>query len=378
MSTPSSEEPREAGASPRPPQPEAPDDRRADLVFAGAVGAALVLIAMVLWGFPMLGAIVLLSGLLTYALLPVVDWVGRHMPRAVAILLVAVGGVGLGVLGLWLAAPLVVDELSEVPRTVQATASHASEKALSLKDRLPGELGAWLDKAARSARDGLLEDGAGTSTLSAWASSAARGLKHLMTALLFVPVFVFVMLRSYHPIMQAARRVVPPRWRSRFMARAKEADLVLSGFVRGQLLVALIMGVLYGIAFTLIGLPLGLPLGVIAGVGEIVPFLGGAVVLVLGSLLALASGSPTQVLWVLGIFVVLQSLESALISPWIVGKKARLGPGLVVLAVAVGGNLFGLTGLLLAVPAAALARVAVRAALHAYRESPFFHRPRSA
>jgi predicted PurR-regulated permease PerM len=322
MSPPSPEEPPKPGAHATPPQAEAADDRKADLVFAGSVGAALVLTAGVLWMFPILGAIVLLSGLLTYALLPVVDWVARHMPRIAAILLITAGGVGLVVLGLWLTAPFVAAELSEVPQTVRDTVSSARQRALALKDRLPGELGTWIDQAARSARDGLLEDGTGASALSGWASSAARGLKHLTTALLFLPVFVFVMLRSYHPVIRAAQQVIPPRWRPRFLARAKEADAALSGFVRGQLLVALIMGVLYSIAFTLIGLPLALPLGAIAGVGEIVPFLGGAVVLVLGSLLALVTGSPILMLWVLGVFLVLQSLESALVSPWLVGKKA--------------------------------------------------------
>jgi predicted PurR-regulated permease PerM len=95
---------------------------------------------------------------------------------------------------------------------------------------------------------------------------------------------------------------------------------------------------------------------------------------VLGSLMALAGGQPMDVLWVVATFVALQALEGTVISPWIVGSRARLGAGTVIVALAIGGQLFGILGLLLAVPVAAMLKVALAAALDGYRQTAFYAR----
>ena len=210
--------------------------------------------------------------------------------------------------------------------------------------------------------------------MSSWASSAASGVTAVASGLLFVPLFVFVMLRRYHAFVEWLSHLVPPRWRPRFFARAHQADEMLSGFVRGQLLVALLLAVIYGTAFSLVGIPLGLVIGILAGLGELVPFLGSIVALVFGSLMAIAGGQPTDALWVAGIYLVVQAIQGAVLSPWIIGGGAHLRPVALVVALAVGGELFGFLGLLLAVPVAGLLKVAAQAAAAAYRDSDFFRR----
>jgi predicted PurR-regulated permease PerM len=175
-------------------------------------------------------------------------------------------------------------------------------------------------------------------------------------------------------VSRRATNLIPPRWRARFRQRGGQLNTVLGGFIRGQLLVALVLGVLYATAFSIIGIPLAVFVGLIAGLGELVPYLGGAIALLLGSLMALAGGQLIDILWVVITFVVLQALEGTVISPWIVGSRARLGAGTVIVALAVGGQLFGILGLLLAVPVAAMLKVALASALDGYRQTAFYTR----
>lgn len=355
------------------PEGPRPNERAADLVFTASVVGVLVLSAALLAVLPGLGSILLLSALVAYALLPLVDRLALGpRTRPLAILLVGVVGVGLGVLGVWALTPLVVAELTELPEALRETARMLLDDLERLRATLPRALGRSVERGVEAVQEWALEGGRTAGVASEVASRVATSLTSFTSALLFIPFFVFVMLRSQPVVARGLRHLIPPRWCERFTWRMEQADKALAGFVRGQLLVALIMGVLYGLAFWLIGLPLAVPLGVVAGLGELVPFLGGAVVLVLGLLLALVEGSALTALWVVLAFLLLQTLESALISPWIVGKGAHLGPGPVVFSVVLGGELFGLVGLLLAVPVAALVKVALGAALEAWRGSDFF------
>ena len=359
---------------PRPPDP-AVDRRHADLAFAATVLGVIVVWALIYLSFPMVAMLLFLGGLLGYALLPVIDWLhDRKVPRWAGAILVGLVGAGLLVLVVFLVAPMVAAQVAELPEMARSTWEELRELWGRLRTRLPETVVAQADRLAAGLQARAGSAAPDASTLTTWASSAAAGVGTFASVLVFLPIFTFLMLRGYHHFVRAGEELVPPRWRPRFVERAGQADEVLSGFVRGQLLVALIIGVLYALAFSIIGVPLALVVGLLAGLGELVPYLGGAVALILASLLALAGGQPIDVLWVLIAFTAVQALEGALISPWIMGRKAQLGPGLVILAIVVGGELFGFIGLLAAVPAAGLLKVALRAAVDAYRSSPFFLR----
>lgn len=355
------------------------DDRLADFAFAASAVGALLLWCLLYLEFPGLAAMLFLAAILAYALLPIVDRLhGAKIPRTLGVLLVALVGAGLVTLLVLLLAPMVAEQLAKLPDAVRHSWAQAQALWDRMQERLPPVIAENLERIRSWAREQIQGAAPEGTTLTSWATAAAGGVTAVASAVIFVPIFVFLMLRSYHPFVASLRGMVPPRWRDRFDLRGAQADGVLSGFVRGQLLVALIIGCLYALGFTLVGVPLGLVVGLLAGLGELIPYVGGAVALLLASLLALAGGQPSDVLWVVAIFVAVQLLEGGLISPWIVGRRARLGPGVVIVALAVGGELFGFIGLLAAVPAAALLKVAGRAAVDAYRATPFFLRRRSA
>lgn len=348
---------------------------KADLAFAATIVVAIVGTAILYLLFPAILIVLMISGLLSYALLPVVDWLEkRKLSRTLAVLLVALVGVGLLVTAAVLLAPTVASELQGIPEAAQKIALQLMGLWESLRERLPGSVVSLVDRFTASVREGLGEAMPGAGAVSEYAGTAASGITALASALVLVPIFVFLMLRGYHPFINSLERFVPPRWRRQYFTRTAEADAVLSGFVRGQLLVALILAVLYSVAFSIIGIPLAIVIGVLAGFGELIPYVGNAIALVLGSLLALVGGQPIDVLWVLGSYAVIQAVQGSFISPYIMGRKVHLSPITVIVALAIGAQLLGIIGMVAAVPASALLKVAARAATDAYRRSPFFRR----
>lgn len=190
---------------------------------------------------------------------------------------------------------------------------------------------------------------------------------------LLVPVITFYFLRDWDRMMRQVYELVPRRYAPRVLALAVEADEVLSGFVRGQFIVMLVLAGLYSLGLWLVGLEFPLVIGLIAGLLGFIPYLGLFVGLVLAGLSALVQfQSPGPLLGVLAVFVVVQVLEGNWLTPKIVGEKIGLHPVAVIFAVLAGGQLFGFIGLLLALPAAAVLMVLLRHTHDAYRKSVFY------
>ncbi|MEN1761263.1 AI-2E family transporter [Anoxynatronum sibiricum] len=188
-----------------------------------------------------------------------------------------------------------------------------------------------------------------------------------LVTLVTVPVLTFYFMKDGDKIAGSVKRSVPPGSRQWVFPLARQIDDVLGGFIRGQLIVAFFVGILSGMVLLLLGIDFALILGIVAGVTNIIPYLGpfiGAIPAVLMALLT----SPLQTLWVILAFTVIQQVESSVISPRIVGKRVGLHPTLVILALLMGGALWGLVGLLIAVPTAAVVRVLVLAVINWFRE----------
>jgi len=166
---------------------------------------------------------------------------------------------------------------------------------------------------------------------------------------------------------------VPARSREQVLSLIKEVDGVLAGFVRGQLMVGLIMAVLYSIGLFFCGTPMSLFIGFLAGLASLVPYLG----LVFGFVpAAILTFMQTQdwvlVFGVAGVFVVVQGLEGMIITPRIVGEKIGLHPVAIILAVLLGAEFFGLVGVIVSVPVAAALNVLFTHGLNEYKSSSFY------
>jgi predicted PurR-regulated permease PerM len=154
---------------------------------------------------------------------------------------------------------------------------------------------------------------------------------------------------------------------------ARESSEVLGGFLRGQLLVMLILGVLYGLGLWAVGLDLGILIGIIAGLLTFVPYLGPATVVVLGGIAATVQfGDWQHLVGVAVVFAIGQVIESYWLTPKLVGDRIGLHPVAVIFAVLAGGTLFGFLGMLLALPVAAIANVLLRYAHQRYTQSRLY------
>ena len=192
--------------------------------------------------------------------------------------------------------------------------------------------------------------------------------------LVIIPVVMFYLLRDFDLINEKLLTLVPPRLQKNSKDLVMAIDEVLSRFVRGQLMVAGLMGVMYSIGLFLCDTPMSLSLGIMAGLVNLVPYLG----LVLGFIpSALLTYMHTQelmpVLAVAGVFGFVQAMEGMIITPRVVGDNIGLHPVAVILAVLLGGELFGLAGMILGVPVAAVLNVLMSRGIVQYKASSFYY-----
>lgn len=190
----------------------------------------------------------------------------------------------------------------------------------------------------------------------------------LLANLLLIPVITFYLLRDWDRIIAAIGTLLPRDSAQGWVALAKESDTVLSAFLRGQLAVMAALAIIYSTGLWLVGLDFALLIGLFAGLVSFVPYLG----LILGILVAgVASVLQFQGLeglpWVVLVFVAAQLLEGSVLTPKLVGDRIGLHPVAVIFAVMAGGQLYGFFGILLALPVAAVAMVALRHLFARYR-----------
>jgi len=190
---------------------------------------------------------------------------------------------------------------------------------------------------------------------------------------ILVPVVLFYMLHDWSKLVAKAGALVPPRMRENVDSFLNECDQVLGQYLRGQLLVMLILAAYYAIALALFGFELAVPVGVFTGLAIFIPYVGFG----LGLLLALLAGalqfaSGFGLLAVAIVYGFGQLLESIFLTPRLVGERIGLNPLMVIFALLAFGHLLGFVGVLIALPLSALLVVAARRLLAAYRAGPLF------
>jgi len=179
--------------------------------------------------------------------------------------------------------------------------------------------------------------------------------------LVLVPVITFYLMRDWNKVLRSVVNICPQRFIEELKTVACEVDAVLSEFLRGQLLIMLVLGLFYGIGLQILGVKYAFLIGCIAGLVSFVPYFG----VIVGLLLAVVVGFGqfdhySEMLKIFGVFGLGQLLESMVLSPLLVGDRIGLHPVWVIFAVMTGGHLFGFSGVLLALPVAAITVVLLR------------------
>lgn len=376
-SAPSAPEP----AAPTPPPldvSEQADKRRRWIRLGWAVGVGVALVATVVLAGQVKSFTVpfLTAFILAYLLDPLVDRIeARGVARTAAIGVLLLFIVGGGAVLFVLVVPQVVREFALIPAKLVALVEQLRPWAAeTLGIDLPtniGELFGGLETAMgeQDARSFL---GPAKGLVKTVFGGTASLLSSIIGAFM-IPVFAFFLLRDFDDIVDHARELVPRDYRTFVVARFREIDEAMGSFVRGQLTVSAVLTVLYAIGFAVVGLPLALPVAIIAGVGNLVPYLGTTI----GLLLAVVALAIDWTSWghaaaCFGVFGVVQVLEGWLITPRIVGDSVGLSTLAVIVAVLVFSELFGFYGVLLAIPLAAILKILGRVVLDQYRASDFF------
>lgn len=198
-------------------------------------------------------------------------------------------------------------------------------------------------------------------------------LINLISLILITPVVTFYMLRDWDVFVKKFEGLLPKKSKKGIMETFSEINVIIAGFIRGQLSVCLILGLFYSIGLKLVGLELGLLVGFIAGIISFIPYVGSITGFVLGCVLAFAQyGDTEHVMYVIGVFLVGQFLEGNFLTPKLVGESVGLHPVWVMFALLAGGVLLGFLGLMLAVPMAAIIGVLVRNAIKRYKLSSLY------
>jgi predicted PurR-regulated permease PerM len=191
--------------------------------------------------------------------------------------------------------------------------------------------------------------------------------------LLLIPFFVYYLLVDYGAMRAQLDRLIPPRHRAVASTLISRINFVISSYVRNQLVIALVMGILYAIGFAVARVPLALSIGLLSGLLNFIPYLGTLTGLTLSlSFVALDGGGIARILGVIAVFIIVQSVEGYYLTPKLLGGSLNLHPMWVLVGLMIGGSLFGILGIILAVPVIAIAKVALDFLEELYQQSVFY------
>ena len=181
---------------------------------------------------------------------------------------------------------------------------------------------------------------------------------HLAVTLLVIPFIVFYLLKDDHLIASGLEKMIPKKVRFECSKILKNIDSTLSDYINGLVIISFALGVLLFIGYLIVGLKYALVLSVIALVLNTIPFLG-PFLAISPALLISISGGPVMMLKVIAVFVIVQQIESNVISPLIIGHRLHIHPLTIILILIAAGSLYGLIGLLFATPMYAIAKVII-------------------
>ncbi len=236
-----------------------------------------------------------------------------------------------------------------------------SQRLAMLRERVAGTyIGDFLERGIKYTRSDefseLLISAVKGLAISGWsvvtfALSVILGLTGLIVVLLYL---VFLLL-DYPEYARSWQAFLPPNYRGPIVEFLEQFDVVLRRYLRGQAVVALLVGGLFSLGFTLVGLPMALPFGLFIGLLNMVPYLQTVAIVpgvVLAGLRAVEgdSGFLVSVALMLLVFAVVQVIQDAVITPRVIGKATGLRPVAILLGVFIWGKLLGVLGLLLAIP----------------------------
>ncbi|MCX8998998.1 AI-2E family transporter [Rhizobiaceae bacterium BDR2-2] len=314
---------------------------------------------------------------LAYFLDPVADRLERlGLSRLMATVLILIAFVVVFVLALIIIIPVLAGQASEfIARMPGYIAQLQAIIATSSDTILPDWIGDQV-AAIKENFSNYLAEGAGfLATLFGQIWNSGKALVDILSLFVLTPVVAFYLLLDWDRMIAKVDSWIPRDHLATVRRLAAEMDAAISGFVRGQGSLCIILGLYYGIGLSLAGLNFGLLIGLFSGAVSFIPYIGSILGLVLALGVALVQFWPdyAMIALILVIFFSGQFIEGNILQPKLVGNSVGLHPVWLMFSLFAFGALFGFVGLMVAVPAAAAVAVLVRFAIGRYLDSDLYH-----
>ncbi len=335
----------------------------------------VLLVVLMLWAARRVLLPYILGLVMAYLLLPLVNWLDRHMPRrlrtwklarplAIILTYLLVLVILAGIIAFFV--PLVVDQVEilvdkwpSLTRQVQEWGTQGRgwyNAAIAALERISPTWKETVETALKNMAAEILaavQEGV-VATVRTVSSTVS-----FVIGLVVIPFWLFYILNDEQQVKEGVLNALPHQLRPDVQCIASLVDDVLSAYIRGQLLLCLFVGGMATIALFLIGVPFALVLGLVAGILEALPYVGpilGAIPAVVVALLA----DPGSALWVAAAFFGIQQVENLVLTPRISGESVKLHPAMVMVVLVIGNELAGFLGMLVAVPVTAALRDAFK------------------
>ncbi|EAC2479478.1 AI-2E family transporter [Listeria monocytogenes] len=304
---------------------------------------------------------IILAGISYYLFNPIIDWLEKHKwKRGWAIALLYLVIIGLLILLFSFVIPAVKDQIVSLFKSFpgywdQITQKFDEFSRSSLFDQIKDKLNTNMSDIMKTLST------KGTSVINSAISSIGSivgTVTEVVLAIVTTPLVLFYLLKDGKKLPDFLLKMLPVNGRAHTRQVLGEANHQISSYIRGQIIVSLCIGILLFIGYLIIGLPYALTLAIIAACTSIVPYLGPAIAITPAIIIAIVT-SPWLLIKLIIVWCVVQLLEGKFISPQVMGKTLKVHPITILFVILVAGNLFGVLGVIFAVPVYAVLKVIV-------------------
>lgn len=326
---------------------------------------ALAIVAWVLWTarsalFPFI-----LGTIIAYVLLPIVNWLEHllpdrgilhHVRRTIAVLVVYIVGLIILVIAFMTIGPTIYRETTElvesIPNYWETLRDESNYWNQRYEEDVPDDVKAQIESnldQVGSAVTSAVQTGLLTTV------GTVRRFVGIVFGLLILPLWLFYVLKDQKNGSSFFYGLWPVHLRADVHNIVRIVDRVLGRYIRGQLFLGVVVGSVSGIGFWVIGVQQPLALGMIAGILETVPILGPWISFLVAALVVLAT-DPSKIIPVAILCFMVQQLENTFLVPKIQGTAVQMSPAVIMILLVVGGAVWGIIGVVVIVPLAAVAR----------------------
>lgn len=317
-----------------------------------------------------IGVPVACGAVIYYLVKPVYDYLlNKKVPKGIAILLVMVGVIVIFIMIITSLVPIIqkqlLDLVSQLPYYYQII-SEQVEKFMqtgffeTIQEQF-NKINTDFIQSITERLNGILNF-----TFSG-IGSVVGIIGDIVITIMTMPVILYYLLKDGNKVIPFVTRMFPTRSQHKISVMLNEMNQQVSSYIRGQITVAICVGFTYIIGYTLIGLPYGVTIGMIAGLLTIIPYIGSIIGLTPALIIGFVT-NPTLALHVLLVFVIEQLIESRVLQPLILGSSLKMHPVTILIILLAAGKMFGLVGLLIAVPVYAVVKVFITHFFAWYKE----------